>query len=35
MTSTRIEFFRFHNGDKVALPFAAAEYEARLSGRAR
>jgi len=32
MTDTRTEFFRFHNGDKVALPFAAAEYDARLAG---
>jgi len=31
MTNTRTEFFRFHNGDKVALPFAASEYDARLS----
>ncbi len=29
---TRPEFFRFHNGDKVALPFAAAEYDDRIAG---
>ncbi|WP_146590390.1 M24 family metallopeptidase [Puniceibacterium confluentis] len=28
----RPEFYRFHNGDKAALPFAASEYDARLSG---
>ena len=28
----RPEHYRFHNGDKVALPFSDAEYEARLSG---
>ena len=28
----RPEFHRFHNGDKAWLPFAPAEYEARLSG---
>jgi creatinase len=28
----RPESYRFHNGEKVALPFAAAEYEARLKG---
>ncbi|MGY9045871.1 MAG: M24 family metallopeptidase [Rhodobacterales bacterium] len=28
----RPEFYRFHNGEKVALPFAAEEYEARLAG---
>ncbi len=27
----RPEFYRFHNGDKVPLPFSAAEYDARLS----
>ncbi|SEQ35499.1 aminopeptidase P family protein [Thalassovita taeanensis] len=31
MTS-RPEMYRFHNGEKAILPFAAAEYEARLSG---
>ena len=31
MTS-RPEFYRFHNGEKAALPFAPAEYEARLAG---
>lgn len=28
----RPEFYRFHNGDKVALPFAADEYEDRIAG---
>lgn len=28
----RPEFYRFHNGDKVALPFAPEEYEERLAG---
>ncbi len=28
----RPEHYRFHNGDKVVLPFAPEEYEARLSG---
>ncbi len=32
MTSERPDFFRFHNGDKVALPFAAEEYADRLQG---
>ncbi len=32
MTQSRPEFFRFHNGDKGALPFAAEEYAARLTG---
>ncbi|WP_397541867.1 M24 family metallopeptidase [Roseovarius salis] len=27
----RPEFYRFHNGEKAALPFAAAEYETRLA----
>ena len=31
MTS-RPEMYRFHNGQKAPLPFAEAEYEARLSG---
>ena len=32
----RPETYRFHNGQKAALPFAAAEYDARLAGlRAR
>ena len=31
-TQERPEFFRFHNGEKVALQFAAEEYEARLAG---
>jgi creatinase len=30
--SKRPEFYRFHNGDKVALPFATSEYDARLAG---
>ncbi len=30
--TNRPEFFRQHNGAKAALPFAPAEYEARLSG---
>ncbi|GAA0310977.1 M24 family metallopeptidase [Rhodovulum strictum] len=29
---TRPDFFRFHNGDKVALPFSAEEYDTRLMG---
>ena len=32
MTLDRPEHYRFHNGDKAALPFAAEEYEARLEG---
>ncbi|MGG7643359.1 M24 family metallopeptidase [Rhodovulum sp. YNF3179] len=33
MTDTqRPEFYRFHNGEKAALPFAAEEYAARLAG---
>jgi len=30
--TARPDFFRFHNGDKAPLPFAASEYEARLAG---
>ncbi|MFC3612485.1 aminopeptidase P family protein [Lutimaribacter marinistellae] len=30
--TTRPEFYRYHNGDKAALPFDGAEYEARLRG---
>jgi creatinase len=30
--AARAPFFRFHNGDKAPLPFAACEYEARLAG---
>ncbi|MEY8839431.1 aminopeptidase P family protein [Cribrihabitans sp. XS_ASV171] len=34
--TTRPEFYRYHNGEKATLPFAAEEYEARLTGlRAR
>ncbi len=29
---TRPEFYRFHNGQKAALPFSAEEYTARLAG---
>ena len=29
---TRPEFYRFHNGEKAALPFAVEEYTARLAG---
>ncbi|MCO8146541.1 aminopeptidase P family protein [Rhodovulum tesquicola] len=29
---TRPDFFRFHNGDKVALPFSQDEYDTRLMG---
>lgn len=32
MTNTRTDFYRFHNGEKAVLPFADAEYEARLKG---
>jgi len=32
---TRPEFYRFHNGEKAPLPFAAEDYEARLSGLRR
>ncbi len=32
---TRPAFFRFHNGEKAPLPFAAEEYEARLTGLRR
>jgi creatinase len=28
----RPDFYRFHNGEKAPLPFATAEYEARLAG---
>ncbi|MCB1343233.1 MAG: aminopeptidase P family N-terminal domain-containing protein, partial [Pseudooceanicola sp.] len=28
----RPEFYRFHNGDKVALPFGDLEYASRLKG---
>ena len=28
----RPEMYRYHNGDKVVLPFAVAEYEARVAG---
>ncbi len=28
----RPEFYRFHNGEKAALPFAPEEYQARLEG---
>jgi len=31
-TTARPEFYRFHNGDKAPLPFATAEYDARLAG---
>lgn len=31
-TSERPEFYRFHNGDKVALPFSDDEYAARVEG---
>jgi len=30
MPHERPEFYRFHNGDKVPLPFAADEYDTRL-----
>lgn len=30
-TTTRPEFYRFHNGEKAPLPFVSAEYEARLT----
>ena len=33
--TARPEFFRFHNGEKAALPFAEIEYEARLRGLRR
>jgi len=29
---TRPDFFHFHNGDKVALPFSQDEYDTRLMG---
>ena len=32
MTHDRPQFYRFHNGEKVPLPFAASEYDARLRG---
>lgn len=35
MTDTRTEYFRFHNGEKAALPFSGAEYDARLKGLRR
>ncbi|MEM6887495.1 MAG: aminopeptidase P family protein [Pseudomonadota bacterium] len=31
MTAPRPEMYRFHNGEKAPLPFAAEEYEARLA----
>ena len=31
----RPEFYRFHNGTKAPLPFAPAEYDARLAGLRR
>ncbi len=30
--TSRPEFYRFHNGDKAALPFATTEYETRIAG---
>ncbi|WP_375229220.1 M24 family metallopeptidase [Roseobacter sp. S98] len=30
-TNTRPDMYRFHNGEKVRLPFEAAEYEARIA----
>ncbi len=30
--TARPEMYRFHNGEKAPLPFAASEYEARLTG---
>ncbi|WP_135502282.1 aminopeptidase P family protein [Roseovarius aestuariivivens] len=30
--TARPEFYRFHNGEKAPLPFAASEYDARLNG---
>lgn len=32
MGQNRPDFYRFHNGEKAALPFAAEEYEERLAG---
>ncbi len=32
MTNTRADFYRFHNGESARLPFAASEYDDRLSG---
>ncbi|AMY70361.1 aminopeptidase P family protein [Frigidibacter mobilis] len=32
MTLNRPDSYRFHNGEKAALPFAPEEYEARLAG---
>ena len=32
MTTERPQSYRFHNGEKAALPFAKAEYETRLAG---
>ena len=28
----RSEYYHFYNGEKAALPFSSAEYEARLNG---
>ena len=33
--SSQPQFYRFHNGEKAALPFADTEYEARLAGLRR
>ena len=33
--SARPEMYRFHNGEKAPLPFAASEYDARLAGLRR
>ena len=36
MFTSRPEYYRYHNGEKAALPFAGEEYDARLAGlRAR
>ena len=35
VTGARPEFYRFHNGEKAPLPFAASEYDQRLTGLRR
>ncbi|QFT79076.1 Creatinase [Roseovarius sp. THAF27] len=35
LTGARPEFYRFHNGEKAPLPFAASEYDQRLAGLRR
>jgi len=32
--NSRVDFYRFHNGEKAPLPFQSAEYEERLKNYA-